>query len=104
MYVKPIAVQPYYKIERKLNSTGQQYLTDEREMVLYEDRLITHRREFPLMDVFDMSYRRLGAGEGLFYLHTSKGVFSYTIRHDPARFIRAFQDHERSKQQVRVKG
>ncbi len=103
MCVKPIAVQPYYKIEREIDSTGQNYLTDEREMMLYTDRLVTHRREFPLTDVFDMSYRRLGAGEGLFYLHTSKGVFSYTIRQDPARFIRAFQDHEREKQQVRVK-
>ncbi|WP_322904749.1 hypothetical protein [Paenibacillus campi] len=102
--MKPIAVQPYYKIERKLNSSGQHYLTDEREMVLYEDRLVTYHREFSLTDVFDMSYRRLGAGEGLFYLHTSKGVFSYTIRHDPARFMHAFQDHERWKQQMKIRG
>lgn len=101
--MKQIAVQPYYKIERELNSTGQHYLTDEREMVLYEDRLITHRREFSLKDIFDMSYRRLGAGEGLFYLHTSKGVFSYTIRQDPSRFIHAFQENEQLKQQVRIR-
>ncbi|WP_046213518.1 hypothetical protein [Paenibacillus wulumuqiensis] len=90
--MKQIAVQPYYKIEREITGREQKYLTDEREMVLYEDRLVTHRREFPLCDIFDMSYRRLGAGEGLFYLHTSKGVFSYTIRQDPARFIRAFKE------------
>lgn len=43
-----------------------------------------------------MSYRTFSDGEGFFYLHTRKGVFSYMIRDDPSLFIQAFKESSTS--------
>ncbi|CAJ1314120.1 hypothetical protein [Paenibacillus nuruki] len=96
-----IAVQPYYKVERKIERKNdgleQQHWIDERMLILYQDRVTTHRREFAILDVFDMSYRTFSDGEGFFYLHTRKGVFSYMIREDPSLFIQAFKEYAKPR-------
>ena len=48
------------------------------------------KNRFKLEHVHDMSYRPFSNGDGLFYLHTNQGVFTYTIDADPTDFIRAY--------------
>ncbi|PZD96996.1 hypothetical protein DNH61_04940 [Paenibacillus sambharensis] len=92
--MKCLAEQPYYKVKRVVTGLEQQNIVADRMMYLYVDKIVTQHRQFPIRDVFDMSYRRLGGGEGGFlYLHTSKGVYSYTVHEDPQPFIRIFKDH-----------
>ncbi|UVI32957.1 hypothetical protein [Paenibacillus spongiae] len=86
-----IAIQPYYKVVREVIGQEQTTVTQDREMYLYHDRIITRYREFGIVDVFDLSYRRMGSGGGIFYLHTNRGVFSYTVNTDPSSFIEAFK-------------
>lgn len=89
-----IARQLYYKVQRQ--ATGIEQITEiqDRWMYLYEDKIVTHYREFPILEVFDLSYRKLGGEGGLLYLHTCRGVFSYMVKADPAEFIEAFKKRE----------
>ncbi|OWA34882.1 hypothetical protein B9G55_14130 [Saccharibacillus sp. O16] len=91
MNSEAIAWQSYYKVHREIQEGKQQSHRSHRKMELYADRITTHRREFALRDVFDMSYRRIGGDIGLLYLHTSTGVFSYNVCEDPREFIQHFK-------------
>jgi len=86
-----VASQPYYQVEREVSEGEQKRSRSDRQIDLYHDRITTHRREFSLTHVFDMSYRRIGGGIGMLYLHTSIGVFSYTVNTDPRPFIDRFK-------------
>ncbi|EHB67014.1 MULTISPECIES: hypothetical protein [Paenibacillus] len=86
-----IAVQPYYKINRVVDGIEQRTEEQRRKMYLYEDRIVTKYRVFPLGQVFDLSYRTIGGEGGFLYLHTQQGVYSYTVKEDPRTFIEAFK-------------
>ncbi|OAB41669.1 hypothetical protein [Paenibacillus glacialis] len=87
-----IAKQSYYKIHRKVTSTEQMTVVNDRDMYLYEDKVMTQYQEFPIEDVFDMSYRNIGGEGGFLYLHTKQGVYPYTVRADPRVFIDSFKE------------
>jgi len=88
-----IAEQPYVKVHREVSSIDQQNVEYERKLYLYEDKIVTKHREFPIKEVFDISYRLIGGSGGLLYLHTSKGVYSYTVKSSPQAFVHAFRKH-----------
>lgn len=84
-----IAVQPYYKVEREVTGIEQKTVVHDRFMYLYEYKIVTGFREFPIDHVFDISYRQMGGEGGLLYLHTKQGVYSYTVNADPRKFMDA---------------
>lgn len=86
-----IAEQPYVKVQREMNSLEQKRIEHKRTLYLYEEKIVTQHREFPLSQVLDMSYRKIGGKGGLLYLHTSRGVYSYTVTSTPDKFIEAFK-------------
>ncbi|WP_054955345.1 hypothetical protein [Paenibacillus dakarensis] len=86
-----LAVQPYYKIQREVASTEQIAYEDHRSLYLYRDKIITQYREFPIGDVFDVSFRQVGDQGGFLYLHTKLGVYSYTVKESPEKFIKTFK-------------
>ncbi|RLL42710.1 hypothetical protein D8M04_14235 [Oceanobacillus piezotolerans] len=88
-----IAKQPYVKVERIVRSIEQINIEHERTMYLYNEKIVTEHREFHIKDVMDMSYRIVGGKGGLLYLHTSNGVYSYTVKSSPNRFIEEFKNH-----------
>jgi len=95
--MKALATLPYYKVQREINSIQQKNVEYERTLYLYEDKLITKHREFPLETVFDMSYRELKSGEeGTLFIHTSQGVFTYIVKSDPTEFIEVFKKLEKA--------
>ncbi|MBB6453164.1 hypothetical protein HNQ94_001612 [Salirhabdus euzebyi] len=85
-----VAVQPYIKIHREVSAIEQKDIVYDRNIYLYVDRIVTKYHEFPLVDVFDMSYRDFGSEVGLLYLHTRMGVYSYTVQSSPEHFIMAY--------------
>lgn len=86
-----IASQPYTKVERIVNSIEQKNIEHQRTIHLYDDKITTQHREFPIEDVLDLSQKKIGTVGGMFYIHTKSGVFSYTI-HSPAdSFIQAYE-------------
>ncbi|WP_100011555.1 hypothetical protein [Lentibacillus sediminis] len=90
--MKLIAEQPYTKIERQVKSIEQVDVEHHRTMYLYDEKVVTQHHEFPIRDVFDMSYRFIGGQGGLLYLHTSRGVFPYTVKSSPEQFVAAFKE------------
>ncbi|WP_159881417.1 hypothetical protein [Paenibacillus puerhi] len=86
-----LAEHPYYKIVRTVTATEQSYIPEERVMCLFVSKITTRHREFPLHEVYDISYRRMGAEEGILYLHTRQGVYPFNVKSDPASFIEAFK-------------
>lgn len=87
-----IAMQPYQKVIREFDRISQQIRVEDREMVLYEEKIQTQHREFSIDQVWDITFRKMGSsGEGLMYLHTTKGVFPYTVSDHPESFIASFK-------------
>ncbi|MGM8212285.1 hypothetical protein ACLIBH_05740 [Virgibacillus sp. W0430] len=85
-----IATQPYIKVIREVTSVEKKEVEQERILYLYEDKVVTEYREFPLKIVLDMSYRRIGSAGGLLFLHTTKGMYAYTVKTETSTFINAF--------------
>jgi hypothetical protein len=92
--VEVLAKQEYIKVERIVNSLEQVDMEHKRYLSLYKDKVTSYHREFPIKEVLDMSYRQIGGeGAGLLYLHTTRGVYSYTVKSSPMHFIEYFKDH-----------
>ncbi|WP_211747715.1 hypothetical protein [Paenibacillus sp. Marseille-Q4541] len=87
--MKPIATQPYYKIERKIDHLHMEIIEHQRLLELYPDKIASAYREFPIDKVFDLSYRSIGGDRGMLYIHTQQGVYPYTIKENPKPFIHA---------------
>lgn len=90
-----LATHPYYKVQREVTAIEQKNIEYDRTLYLYEDKLMTQHREFSTEHIFDMSYRELSEEEGLLYIHSSQGVFSYAVKSDPSAFIEAFKNLEK---------
>ncbi|WP_156290041.1 hypothetical protein [Oceanobacillus salinisoli] len=88
-----IAEQPYVKVERRVRSIEQVDIEHKRTIYLYSDKVVTERREFPMKDVMDISYRLIGGEGGLLYLHTSHGVYSYIVKSSPEEFVLKCKEH-----------
>lgn len=92
-----IAEQPYIKVEREVNGLEKIETELNRTIYLYDEKVVTQHREFPIRDVMDISFRVIGGDGGLLYLHTSKGVFSYTVKSSPQPFIDAFKERIKNR-------
>lgn len=86
-----LASLPYIKIEREVTSIKQIDIEHKRTLYLYPDRIVTKHREFSIEEVIDISYRKFGDQNGLLYLHTSRGLFSYTIMDSPDHFVNVYR-------------
>ncbi|ULO05642.1 hypothetical protein H1230_21550 [Paenibacillus sp. 19GGS1-52] len=89
---KVIAELPYYKVERAMTSFAQETLVHQRVMYLYETKIVSSYREFPILEVYDMSFRNIGEDHGILYLHTKQGVYPFTVKTVPTNFIQAFKE------------
>lgn len=62
-----------------------------RRLYLHRTEVTDFSRSFPLKEVYDVSFRQLGEGEGIFYLHTKQGVYPYRVNSDPTFFLRTYK-------------
>lgn len=88
-----LAVQPYVKVQRQIIDAEIVHEEENRQIYLYHDRLVTKHRQFSTRDISDLSFRKMGEEGGLLYVHTSRGIFSYTVPSSPEPFIKAFRIH-----------
>ena len=86
-----IAQHPYIKIERKVTSFEQFEIEHDRIIYLYNDKVVTQYREFPIKVVMDFSYREIANQGGILYLHTLQGVYTYIVKSSPKDFITAYR-------------
>lgn len=88
-----LAVQPYVKVLREIENMDITCKEEERKIHLYHDRLVTKYHEFLAQDISDISFKQMGDAGGLLYIHTNRGIFSYTVHSSPDSFIKAFRMH-----------
>lgn len=81
----------YISIQRVVDRLEQTYRKTFHSISLFQDRITTSQRTFPLENVFDLSYRPFSGETGLFYLHTHEGVFTFEIIDEPEQFIEDFK-------------
>lgn len=86
-----IAQHPYFKVERTVTSTEQFEIEHARIIYLYNDKVVTQNREFPIKIVMDFSYREIANQGGILYLHTLQGVYTYFVKSSPEAFISAYR-------------
>ena len=86
-----IAQHPYIKTERKVTSIEQFEIEHDRIIYLYNDKVVTQNREFPIKDVMDFSYLAIANQGGILYLHTLQGVYTYIVKSSPEAFITAYR-------------
>lgn len=91
--MEAIATQPYIKMERVVSRIDQKNIKHERTLYLYPDRIVTRHREFAIEEVIKLSEKKIGSKGGLLYIHTTRGLFSYTIQTTAKPFIEKFQRH-----------
>ncbi|WP_054939819.1 hypothetical protein [Paenibacillus ihuae] len=82
-----IAIQAYYKVERIVSADNLETIIHRRALCLYPTRIVSAYREFLIDEIFDISFRDLGQGHGVLYLHTKQGVFPYTVETAVELFI-----------------
>ena len=86
-----IAQHPYFKVERTVTGTEQFEIEHDRIIYLYNDKVVTQNREFPINIVMDFSYRAIAKQGGILYLHTLQGVYTYIVKSSPEAFINAYR-------------
>jgi len=82
-----ITTLTYKKVERIIDGIDLKLVEHERMIHLYPTKIVTQYREFQLSNIYDITYKPFSSGEGLLYLHTNNGVFSYPISISPEIFI-----------------
>lgn len=89
---KIISTLAYNSVERIMGWYNQTTNRTTHHIHLYTDTIATATNTFKLEHVHDMSYKPFSSGEtGLFYLHTSQGVFMFEVDGKPTSFIQAYK-------------
>ncbi|WP_062106802.1 hypothetical protein [Bacillus niameyensis] len=86
-----LAVQSYFKVHREIIDFEQVEREIGQTMYLYNHKIVTELHHFLLEDVWDLSYRSIGDGGGMLYLHTIQGLYPYLVKTSPQEFIEAFK-------------
>lgn len=86
-----IANLQYMTVSRMIMNNKQYYKEEIHNLTLSKERVITSEDAFLLDEVLDISYRFFSKEMGFIYLHTSKGLYSYTIKTSPLSFIEQFK-------------
>lgn len=79
--------QAYRKVIREVNRLEQKNMEETRYLYLYEDKIATKHREFPMQQVMDISFKKMQHDQAMLFLHTDHGVYSYHVLTSPVSFI-----------------
>ena len=91
--MKLLAEHPYVKVERKVANFKQENIEHERIISLYEEKVVTQHRVFPMSIVTDFSFRTIANEGGFLYLHTLRGVYTYQVKTSPEAFIDTYRTY-----------
>ncbi|QTD41316.1 hypothetical protein [Sporosarcina sp. Te-1] len=81
----------FYKVERSVEWFEQKQQHSVHVIQLFGAKICTPSHTFALSHVHDVSYRPFSNGNGLFYLHTNQGLFTFEVKTDPTHFMTAYR-------------
>ncbi|WP_026560772.1 hypothetical protein [Bacillus sp. J37] len=87
----------YMKVTRVIEKNVQNHREEEHVITLTTKGIETSCDTFSLAEVLDISFRDFSQQLGLLYLHTTKGMYSYTVRINPQIFIKKFKEVKKRK-------
>jgi hypothetical protein len=90
--VRLIASQSYLTVTRLIKWNKQQYITNEHELYLYEEIIVTNNGQFLIEEVLDITYKPSSTEFGFLYLHTTRGVFPFRTKNTPYQFIEKYEE------------
>lgn len=88
---KTISSIQFTVVERFIKNFEQQKIEIEQLLTMTQTSIFSNSHHFHLQNVLDMSYKPFSNGQGILYLHTNEGVFSFLISTNPAQFIQSYQ-------------
>ncbi|MBM7707379.1 hypothetical protein ACF3OH_04010 [Chryseomicrobium aureum] len=84
----------YYKVHREIDFYYMQQKKETEEFIhLTEHGVSCEIRKYTWKQVHDISYKPFSSGEGLLYLHTFQGMFSYRVKDDPSQALRFAENY-----------
>lgn len=86
-----ISSLPFFKVERSVEWFEQKQQQSAHAIHLYVEKICTPSHTFELTHVHDVSYRPFSNGDGLFYLHTNQGLFTFEVKTDPTDFMTSYR-------------
>ncbi|MFX3673505.1 MAG: hypothetical protein ACE3JQ_03520 [Paenisporosarcina sp.] len=82
----------YTIVEREIDFYYQmQKYETHHELIVTPQTVTTAKKEFPIQDVIDFSYKPFSSEAGILYLHTNQGVFPFNIHSNPQALIETFR-------------
>lgn len=88
--LKIICSQPYITVKRTIEGNVQRIREKTEFLHLLEDKILSAIDQFPLESVHDVSFKQISSFTGFLYLHTNKGVYSYTVPDKPVQFMEEY--------------
>src|SRR5690625_3371760 len=85
--VDVIAKHSYFQVTREVKRLEKSVIKYQHELKLYQNKLTTRHREFSIEELLDVSPRQKGKEGGLILIHTTSGLFSYTVEEINENFI-----------------
>lgn len=85
--MKILAKHPYIKVIREVTKLEKKETKENRELILYPNKLTTRHREFQIESLIKVATRKIGKDGGLIFIHTRSGLFSYTVEQIDENFI-----------------
>lgn len=78
----------YYQVERQIDFYFVQKREESTEYLhATPEGIFCNRRRYSWEQLHDISYKPFSSGEGLLYLHTFQGMFSYRVKDNPQHFV-----------------
>lgn len=82
----------YLTVKRKIKDNEQIFEEKEELLRIYTDRITTASDRFLIEDVLDISFRSFSNQNGLLYLHTTRGVYSYRTSQQPEKLMKIYNE------------
>jgi len=81
----------YTVVERYIEKFEQKTRTSIHEIILDSYKITSAKYSFQLDRINDISYKPFSGNNGLLYLHTDEGVFTFLISVNPNEFINMYK-------------
>lgn len=87
-----IATISYTRTEQYIENFEKKYSPTTFTLSLYSYNIVTESNTFLLEHILDISYKPFSGNNGLLYLHTNQGVFTFLVGANPSEFINAYKN------------
>lgn len=90
--INTVSTISYSRTEKYIENFEQKNRRHNYTLSLFYYKIETETHTFELKQIMDISYKPFSGDNGLLYLHTDQGVYTFLIETNPKIFINAVKD------------